>query len=305
MRFTEQMKRVVAEQGLGFVATVRPDGTPALSPKGTTRVWDESRLVFLHLHSPGTVANLATNPAVEVNVVDPIRRKGWRFVGRARVHTAGPLFEEIVAWYARPASAAPATAVVVIDVDRAEELISPAYDSGATEAEIAASWRERYLATDAARAFTPDMRWPAHLHPGALRWVRSSTRYEDTVTFYRDLVGLPVVGSFQGSFGEDGTIFGLPGTPTHMEIVRSEVNAAPADRFDQMVLYLADDGALARAIEPLLAAGVTPVAAPHPYWEANGGVVFLDPDGRGVVYAPWIFGTQPDPVDRLSGTWAG
>jgi hypothetical protein len=34
-------------------------------------------------------------------------------------------------------------------------------------------------------------------------------------------------------------------------------------------------------------------------------VVFLDPDGRGVVYAPWIFGTQPDPVDRLSGTWAG
>jgi hypothetical protein len=27
-------------------------------------------------------------------------------------------------------------------------------------------------------------------------------------------------------------------------------------------------------------------------------VVFLDPDGRGVVYAPWIFGQQFDPVDR-------
>ena len=150
-----------------------------------------------------------------------------------------------------------------------------------------------------------EMRWPAHLHPGALRWVRSSTSYDDTVAFYRDLVGLPVVDSFQGSFGEDGTIFGLPGTATHMEIVRSDVDAPPADRFDQIVFYLADDSALARAIEPLLAAGVTPVSAPHPYWEANGGVVFLDPDGRGVVYAPWIFGSQPDPVDRPTDTSPG
>jgi predicted pyridoxine 5'-phosphate oxidase superfamily flavin-nucleotide-binding protein len=151
MRLTEEMQRVVTEQGLGFVATVRPDGTPALSPKGTTRVWDDGRLVFLHLHSPGTVANLATNPAVEVNVVDPIRRKGWRFAGRATVHTGGPLFEEIVSWYARPAAAPPAKAVVVIDVDRADELISPAYDSGATEEEIAAGWRERHLGADPVR----------------------------------------------------------------------------------------------------------------------------------------------------------
>jgi hypothetical protein len=32
------MKRVVEEQRLAFVATVCPDGTPNLSPKGTTRV---------------------------------------------------------------------------------------------------------------------------------------------------------------------------------------------------------------------------------------------------------------------------
>jgi catechol 2,3-dioxygenase-like lactoylglutathione lyase family enzyme len=143
--------------------------------------------------------------------------------------------------------------------------------------------------------------WPAHLRPGALRLVRSSTSYDGTVVFYRDLVGLPVVGSFQGSFGEDGTIFGLPGTPTHMEVVRSRDSARAADRFDQIVFYLADEGAVARAIAPLLAAGLTPVDAVHPYWQANGGVVFLDPDGRGVVYAPWIYGSEPDPVDRTAG----
>src|SRR3954467_3998063 len=101
MRLTEQMRRVVTEQSLGFVATVRPDGTPALSPKGTTRVWDDERPVFLPHNSPGTVANLTGNPAVEVNVVDPILRRGWRFAGRGTVHTAGPLFEQIVAWHDR------------------------------------------------------------------------------------------------------------------------------------------------------------------------------------------------------------
>ena len=146
-------------------------------------------------------------------------------------------------------------------------------------------------------ALPAEPRWPAHLHAGAVRWVRSSPHYDRTVAFYRDLVGLPVVDSFHESFGEDGTIFGLPGTATHMEIVRSS-RGSPPDRFDQIVFYLADDSALERAIEPLLEAGFSPVTAPHPYWAANGGVVFLDPDGRGVVYAPWIFGSEPDPADR-------
>jgi catechol 2,3-dioxygenase-like lactoylglutathione lyase family enzyme len=140
--------------------------------------------------------------------------------------------------------------------------------------------------------------WPTHLHPGALRWVRSSTHYDDTLAFYRDLVGLPVVDAFRGSYGEDGTIFGLPGTPTHMEIVRAAGAEVRADRYDQIVFYLSDENAVTQAIAPLLGAGITPVPAPHPYWRANKAMVFLDPDGRGVVYAPWVFGREPDPVDR-------
>lgn len=146
MRLTEQMKRTVTDQSLGFVATVRPDGTPALSPKGTTRVWDDDHLVFLHIHSAGTVANLASNPAVEINVVDPIRRKGWRFAGCATVHTHGALFDQVITWYDRPGSASAARAVVLIEINRAEELISPAYDTGASEQEIAHHWRQHHLA---------------------------------------------------------------------------------------------------------------------------------------------------------------
>jgi len=45
------MKRVVEEQRLGFVATVCPDGTPNLSPKGTVSVWDDDHLVFANIRS--------------------------------------------------------------------------------------------------------------------------------------------------------------------------------------------------------------------------------------------------------------
>jgi len=45
---TDDMQRVV-ERELGFVATVRPDGSPNLSPKGTIAVWDDDHLVFADL----------------------------------------------------------------------------------------------------------------------------------------------------------------------------------------------------------------------------------------------------------------
>ncbi len=58
---TDDMKRVVKEQRLAFIATVCPDGTPNLSPKGTTAVWDDDHLIFVDIRSPGTVANLRQN----------------------------------------------------------------------------------------------------------------------------------------------------------------------------------------------------------------------------------------------------
>ncbi|MBK5333402.1 MAG: pyridoxamine 5'-phosphate oxidase family protein [Ilumatobacteraceae bacterium] len=135
---TDDMKRVVREQSLGFVATVCPDGTPNLSPKGTTTVWDDDHLVFADIVSPGTIANLRANPAVEVNVVDPITRLGYRFKGRAEVHVDGALFDEVIAFYQRNGSIAAtrAKSVAVITVDSAAPLVSPAYDAGLSVDEV-------------------------------------------------------------------------------------------------------------------------------------------------------------------------
>src|SRR5262245_46369369 len=141
------MQRVVREQRLGFVATVTPDGRPNVSPKGTTTVLDESHLVFADVASPGTVANLATNPNVEINVVDPFVRKGYRFRGTAQVHTAGPEFDRALAvLHAQGSTLAPPRlrSLVVVAVEEAAALISPAYDDGTSEGEIVERWRRHH-----------------------------------------------------------------------------------------------------------------------------------------------------------------
>jgi uncharacterized protein len=146
---TADMKHVIREQRLGFVATVCPDGTPNLSPKGTTRVWDDDHLVFCDLMSPQTVENLRTNPAAEVNVVDPIARRGYRFKGSAQVLREGALFERILAFYQGgepPMKDARSRIrhIVLVKIEKALPLFSPAYDSGLTEDEISASWWEYF-----------------------------------------------------------------------------------------------------------------------------------------------------------------
>jgi uncharacterized protein len=86
---TEDMKRLVREQGLGFYATVCEDGSPNLSPKGTTRVWDDDHLFFADIRSPQTVANISRGSLVGINVIDPFVRKGYRFKGPAVIHPPG------------------------------------------------------------------------------------------------------------------------------------------------------------------------------------------------------------------------
>ena len=145
---TEDMKRVVHDQQLAFHATVCADGTPNLSPKGTTDVWDDEHLWFAEICSPQTLENIRRGSVVEVNVVDPFVRKGYRFKGPAVIY--GPGTDEFGEGIERRRAAGSklihrVNAVVVIEVQQAAALISPAYDDGTvTEAEIVAANQARF-----------------------------------------------------------------------------------------------------------------------------------------------------------------
>ena len=155
MLLTADMKRVVEEQRLGYVATVCPDGTPNLSPKGTTAVWDDEHLVFANIRSPGTIANLRLNTSVEVNVVDPFLRKGYRFKGVASVLESGAVYDRAIAFYQDRGSRVSAIReIVLVRVESATPMDSPAYDLGLTEDEVRSRW-ENYFQSLRGRTTTP------------------------------------------------------------------------------------------------------------------------------------------------------
>jgi len=144
------MKRLVEEQRLGFYATVNEDGSPNLSPKGSTFVLDDDHLFFADYRSPQTVENIRRGSLVELSVVDPLSRKGYRFKGPALVHEPGSeLFGRCVAELVAAGStlADRARNIVVVEVREARPVVSPVYDDGTvSEAEVVRIYRERLAA---------------------------------------------------------------------------------------------------------------------------------------------------------------
>jgi uncharacterized protein len=136
---TPEIREFVNRTKLGFVATVCPDGTPNLSPKGTTIGWDEDHLAFADIYSPGTTHNLLINTAVEINVVDVFSRKGYRFKGIAYVLCEGEVFEAMLQHYRNAGSQYAINNIVLVKVNRIIPLFSPAYDR-LSESEIIDRW---------------------------------------------------------------------------------------------------------------------------------------------------------------------
>ena len=140
---TQDMKRVVEEQRLGFVATAALDGTPNVSPKGTFVVLDDRTIAFGEIRSPGTIRNLRANPRIEVNFVDVFVRKGYRFAGLATMLERGEAEFERVLPNLQSAFAHRIRTIVMITVTRALPLTSPSYDDGKTETELRRAWTAR------------------------------------------------------------------------------------------------------------------------------------------------------------------
>jgi uncharacterized protein len=144
---TADIREFVNTVKLGFAATVCADGTPNLSPKGTTIAWDEDHLAFADIYSPGTVENLRSNNSIEINTVDIFTRKGYRFKGVAEVLNNGELFNSILEKYQSAAGQYKINNIVLVKVERVVPLSSPAYDH-MSEQEIFDRWFEYWASVN-------------------------------------------------------------------------------------------------------------------------------------------------------------
>ena len=135
---TAQMKTLIRSFSAGSVATVTPEGLPRVSPKATFVILDDQTLAFGNIRSPGTLANLRANPAVEVCFTDVLHRRALRVTGRAEIVRKGDADADLRgAFDAAWADYVPhMSAFVRIDLSAAEIITSPAYDIGLEEAEL-------------------------------------------------------------------------------------------------------------------------------------------------------------------------
>jgi catechol 2,3-dioxygenase-like lactoylglutathione lyase family enzyme len=120
----------------------------------------------------------------------------------------------------------------------------------------------------------------------AVRVARPARDLEAVAAFYRDAVGLPVLGSFEDHDGFSGLLLGLPDASRQLELVATP-GAEPAPTAeDQLVLYLGSPASVEQAAARLLAANHEPRVSPNPYWAQVGAVCFVDPDGYWLVLSP-------------------
>ena len=142
---TKDMKRLLREYPLGFVATIDADGAPRVSPKGSFVIIDDATIAYGDIRSPGTTRNLGSDPRVEVSFIDPFVRKGYRFAGTATVTERGQAgFDTLHAHLRESSLASRMRAIVTIKIARALPLASPIYDDGRSEVDVRKSFVTRF-----------------------------------------------------------------------------------------------------------------------------------------------------------------
>lgn len=141
---TKQINDFLDLQKLGYVATVSPDGKPNISPKGTIIGWTENTIAFADIRSPDTVRNLEKNSNVEINVIDPLLRKGYLFQGTAKLIKDDSLFQKILNQYRKNGIKSKIKSIVLVEVSGISEVKSPLYDIGINEKEIKSKWKAHF-----------------------------------------------------------------------------------------------------------------------------------------------------------------
>jgi uncharacterized protein len=120
-----------------------PRRAPRLSSTTTT---SSSQTSFPRTLSP----TCATTP-IELNVVDPFVRKGYRFKGTADIHEAGEAYDRgLEVLRERGYNTDTVKHIVLVTVERALPLVSPVYSTGASESEVQARWARHFAAQLAA-----------------------------------------------------------------------------------------------------------------------------------------------------------
>jgi len=116
-----------------------------------------------------------------------------------------------------------------------------------------------------------------------LRVARHTDDLESIIKFYRDILGLEIIGEFKNHNNYDGVFFGKEGLDWHLEFTTSNDNPDhEPDKDDLLVFYVESEKGYFKLKERFKDKGISPVVPKNQYWKENGST-YSDPDGFRVV----------------------
>jgi len=117
-----------------------------------------------------------------------------------------------------------------------------------------------------------------------MRVARPTDRLEEILRFYRDGLGLEILGSFADHQGFDGVMLGHPGQQYHLEFTTKRghaVGRAPTPD-NLLIFYIPSPEQWNAAVARMRSCRYEPVESFNPYWDVQGKT-FEDADGYRVV----------------------
>ncbi|GAA3943012.1 pyridoxamine 5'-phosphate oxidase family protein [Pseudoclavibacter caeni] len=114
--------KAVLDDNLAIQATVNPDGTPDIGPKGSLRSYDDTHIIYNERTARQTLKNIENGSKIIVVAIDLAKHSGYRFFGTPHLFGEGtPEFANAEQWAAGNGQKAPKYAVL-IDVERVDKL---------------------------------------------------------------------------------------------------------------------------------------------------------------------------------------
>ena len=117
---TAEMKEMVMNHQC-FHATVSKEGIPNNAPKRSTRVFNDSTLIFNEGIGGTTYRNILDGSRVAVAVVNREVMDGYRFIGTPEVITEGEIFERSAEMSVKAGMPRP-KAVILVHIDEIHSL---------------------------------------------------------------------------------------------------------------------------------------------------------------------------------------
>lgn len=116
-----------------------------------------------------------------------------------------------------------------------------------------------------------------------LRVARHTDDLEKIKTFYTNVLGFEILGSFENHDNYDGIFVGKPNLDWHFEFTKSDKKANHfSDEHDIFVLYPETITEYNNLIAKIINSNISIITSANPYWNTNGKLL-LDPDGFRII----------------------